>query len=464
VRYMSFYAALGIGLALHRSFLPYAAGTIVFGVLSMVSVVHMVMHLRSGSGKAVFFAVGQEIRSIPDAQKPWWQRWSLLLTPLYKLDVLALLTMALLLAGLAPVVFGIAIFCALLMSANVFHFIRSRGGAAIQSALQARRLPDWGKTIFSIAGLMLLAAALTFVPWEGVSRAIVRGGWGVLLVFIVPLGWLLANTAGLQAILGSSVPFPVLLYNRLVGEALNASIPMANLGGEPYKIFHLSRYTAVEKALPAVVSDKIVSVASGLIFSGAMLLIGAWLPGPIRQSAAGFMLPAGILSAAAGVLLALAPAAPLLGSICSRLLRLVRRRAVELPRLEAGVLLRALAWNLAGRALLLAEFAGFLWLLGGRFPDAASLVLLTGLTSLLGQVFFMIPQGLGVNEAGITGAMVLLGWGPDVGMAVALLRRGRMVFWAAVGLGLLGAAQGVALLKKLIDLNLPEIRPFRARP
>jgi hypothetical protein len=220
----------------------------------------------------------------------------------------------------------------------------------------------------------------------------------------------------------------------------------------------------METALPSVISDKVINIASGLIFSGALLLVGACLPRAVRHPAAGLMLPAGILAVAAGALTALVLVSPLLSSLCSSLIRLVRRCPSRVPRLDAAVLCKALAWHLAGRTLLIAEYAGFLWLLTDSRPDAAALLVLTGLTSLLGQVFFMIPQGLGVNEAGITGIMILMGWSPEVGMAMALLRRGRMVFWAIAGLGLLGAAQGLTLARKLIDLQLPEAKAFRARP
>jgi hypothetical protein len=102
-----------------------------------------------------------------------------------------------------------------------------------------------------------------------------------------------------------------------------------------------------------------------------------------------------------------------------------------------------------GRTLLIVEFAGLLWVLTGRFPDAPTLVVLTGLAGALGLLFFMIPQGLGVNEAGITGIMMILGYGESLGMAVALLRRGRMVLWAAAGLGLLALVQGLSFLRRL---------------
>ena len=257
------------------------------------------------------------------------------------------------------------------------------------------------------------------------------------------------NTAGLHVLLRGQVPFGILLYNRLVGEALNATIPMANLGGEPFKVYHLSRYVKVEKALPAIVSDKIINISAGFLFSGVCLIAGFFLPHGLPPSLALAMAPAGALSLAAGTALSLALISPMLKSLLVRVMKLVRRDPGQIPRLGMGTLARAMAWHFAGRALLMAELAGFLLLLTHQAAQPSTLIILAGFTGLLGQVFFMIPQGLGVNEMGITGIMMLMGTGETIGMALAILRRGRMVFWAVAGLGIFAAAQGISLVRKL---------------
>ena len=449
VRYVSFYAVLNIGLALGHRSPVYAVGAIAFIVLSIVSVVLMILHLKMNSDRAVFFAVSQEIEDIPDDRKTWWHRLSVFLSPLFKLDFLALLTMVLLLAGLAPVVFGITIFCGVLMAVNVFYLLKRTKLSWKKPAFPLHKLPDWGRTIFSIVGLSAFVAALYFVPWDGVQASIMKAGWWVLPVFMVSLGWQLMNTAGLHVLLRGQVPFGVLLYNRLVGEALNATIPMANLGGEPFKAYHLSRHVKVEEALPAIVSDKIINISAGLLFSGACLITGSFLPHGLPPSLALVMAPAGALSLAAGILLSLALISPLVKSLLGRLMKLVRRDPGRIPRLGMGTLAKAMAWHFAGRVLLAAELAGFLLLLTHEAAQLSTLIVLAGFTGLLGQVFFMIPQGLGVNEIGITAVMMLMGTGETVGMALAILRRGRMVLWAIAGLGIFAAAQGISLARKL---------------
>ena len=156
----------------------------------------------------------------------------------------------------------------------------------------------------------------------------------------------------------------------------------------------------------------------------------------------------------------LALISPMIKSLLVRVMKMVRREPGEIPRLGVGTLARAMAWHFAGRVLLMAELAGFLLLLTHQAAQPSTLIILAGFTGLLGQVFFMIPQGLGVNEMGITGIMMLMGTGETLGMALAILRRGRMVFWAVAGLGIFAAAQGAALLRRLNAALLPSPKPY----
>ena len=156
----------------------------------------------------------------------------------------------------------------------------------------------------------------------------------------------------------------------------------------------------------------------------------------------------------------LALISPMIKSLLVRVMKMVRREPGEIPRLGVGTLAKAMAWHFAGRVLLMAELAGFLLLLTHQAAQPSTLIILAGFTGLLGQVFFMIPQGLGVNEMGITGIMMLMGTGETLGMALAILRRGRMVFWAVVGLGILAAAQGSALLRRLGAALIPSTKPY----
>ncbi len=50
------------------------------------------------------------------------------------------------------------------------------------------------------------------------------------------------------------------------------------------------------------------------------------------------------------------------------------------------------------------------------------------------SLFFFIPQGLGVNEAGIVTAFSIVGYASAAGIAYGLIRRARMIIYSLVGL------------------------------
>jgi uncharacterized membrane protein YbhN (UPF0104 family) len=100
--------------------------------------------------------------------------------------------------------------------------------------------------------------------------------------------------------------------------------------------------------------------------------------------------------------------------------------------LPAGVFLRALGWNLLGRAGVMAEVALLLLALGQKVRLDA-LVAISAMLSVAGMVFFFIPNGIGVNEGATVLALELTGYGKGVGLAVGLARRARQLLLAAAG-------------------------------
>ena len=67
-------------------------------------------------------------------------------------------------------------------------------------------------------------------------------------------------------------------------------------------------------------------------------------------------------------------------------------------------------------------------------PRFGDVVLVAAMIMVSASVFFMVPQGLGVNEVGITAAFNIIGMSTSVGLAYGLIRRARVVGYALVGL------------------------------
>lgn len=94
-------------------------------------------------------------------------------------------------------------------------------------------------------------------------------------------------------------------------------------------------------------------------------------------------------------------------------------------------------------ALGVAEVMYLLWKLG-ETPSAFSAMLLESVSRLITIVFKLVPFLIGVDEAGAQFVTDALAIGTAVGVTLAILRKGRILFWAVVGV-LLVAKRGLSL-------------------
>jgi hypothetical protein len=290
-----------------------------------------------------------------------------------------------------------------------------------------------GSFAMFLIGTAILALMLSRVPVTDVTRALSGVGLGALLLLAIPLVWILLNTLSLAALVDHEVRLVSLLRNRLVGEAINTLVPLAGVAGEPYKIMHLSTFVPLDRATQAVVSDKVINTLAGLVFFTAAGSLSVALVELSPSLAAGM-----VALVVVAALCAVGLSAMVLSGLQGRLLvRVMRRLGVAVedrrPPLRPRTFLVALAFNVAGRLAGLLEVVALLHLLGVSV-DAVHVVAVAAVLSATSILFFAIPQGIGVSEAGVAGAFLVLGLPVHVGVAFALLRRGRMVFWALVGL------------------------------
>ena len=103
--------------------------------------------------------------------------------------------------------------------------------------------------------------------------------------------------------------------------------------------------------------------------------------------------------------------------------------------LKRSIFLKALSFKLLGRVLNMLEFIVIFILLGIQ-PELLEIVTIAAMLALSGTFLFIIPQGIGVNEAGISGAFQLIGKPIELGLGVGLIRRARVLFWALFGIAL----------------------------
>jgi hypothetical protein len=107
----------------------------------------------------------------------------------------------------------------------------------------------------------------------------------------------------------------------------------------------------------------------------------------------------------------------------------------------------SLSFKMISRFLYLFEIYVIFQVLGIS-PTLQEVVLVGAMLMMSVSIFFFMPQGIGVNEVGISGAIVLLGYGATMGLTFGLLRRGRNLFWGILGVAL---HLGVVLWKRFSE-------------
>lgn len=308
----------------------------------------------------------------------------------------------------------------------------------------------------AIAGLLLLSALVAWQGWHAVLRAVEQAGWALLL--LVPLrlltlaldvrAWRILLEPLLEPALhtpatraaGPAPGFLFLLWVAAVREAVNRLLPAAGVGGEVVGV-RLVRTRLPDTAAvgASVIVEVLLTIAVLCLFCGLGVVLMAQIAAGMRQ--------VWVIAAS----LALSLPLPLLawwllrhGAPFQRLerwsVRLLGARSTALPdldgaRLDAAVarllgrhgrLLRALGWQLLSYLLGSLETWYALRLLGHPVGVTAAIAI-EALTQAARHASFLVPAGLGVQEAAVLLFGYLAGVGGEVALSLALVKRMREI-------------------------------------
>ena len=289
-----------------------------------------------------------------------------------------------------------------------------------------------GLLLGGAVGLVLLIRSLPHADW---AALVPRVGPAFPLLAAIAIGWMALYARGLRTVLNDAVGWGRLLKNRFLGEAYNVVMPLGDVGGDPLRVMDLGAEIGTANAVRAIVFDRLVYAASGFLFSGVTSAVAvvafAW-DARFERLVVAYVAVALVAAVVTSLLATRARTAIWIG----RLLRLLRMRVPELPSpLPARTFVRALGWNLAGRAGVMAEIAVLLFALG-QHVRLDAVVAIAAILAIAGIIFTFIPNGLGVNEGAAVLALSLTGYGETVGLAVGLVRRVRQLVLVAAGVAL----------------------------
>ncbi len=302
----------------------------------------------------------------------------------------------------------------------------------------------------ALGGLALLVGAVQRVGVPAITSGIQRVGWPGVTAMLVIAGLRFALRAESWRLCmrpHARLPFGQAFAAFLAGDALGNVTPLGMLASEPAKVFLAGHRLAPRDAIASLAVDNLVYAGSAV----AMIAVGAGVALTIAPLAAVWRW------AAAAAVVALTGA----GLLFLRLMvgtwndargpRPAWRQTVSSLRAsvigfvaeQPGRLQRVAGVDAAFHALAVAEvYVVLRGLLGEVAPTLAQAIVFEGLNRFVTVAFKFVPFRVGVDEASSGALAVLVGVDPVAGVTLAVLRKGRNLFWTAIGLALIGARPG----------------------
>lgn len=319
-----------------------------------------------------------------------------------------------------------------------------------------RRRPTPGGLLAAALGLALFVYAIRHAGVDAVADGIARLGWAFAAV--VALGGLrfaLRAAAWMRCLerghrLGLRDVFPAVV----AGDALGNLTPLGVIVGEPAKALLLRRRAPLGRTLPALaVENLFYTLSAVLVIAGGLAALPFLLQAPGRLWLAATVVSLALAALLAGAHWVIRSRVPVGSALLAWLHgrgsapRLTARgaeraRAIEdrmhalYPRRWSSLLPVALL-ELAFHACAVAEVFLVLALIGPRQPTLLDAFVLESTNRLIAVVFRFVPLRIGVDEAG-TGLLAdLLAFGTAAGVTLAIVRKGRMLVWTALGMAAL---------------------------
>ena len=290
-----------------------------------------------------------------------------------------------------------------------------------------------------------------------------RLGAGFLLVIVLssfkPLARCLAWTLCFERPQSLRVRDALRAY--LIGDAVGNVLPVGILVSEPAKaVLVRDRVPLVESFSALAVENLFYSLSVALfIFSGtAALLLNFPLAKPLRYASMGVLFGIAMLILLAGYFLRKQPKF-LSGALESLYRRGLARRYLETRRERVRsveeriygfyrrnrarflpILLVEASFHLAG----VLEVYVILLLITGTAPAVLTAFVLEAVNRVVNVAFKFITLRVGVDEVGTGMVTRILNFGTASGVALAILRKARILVWTAIGFALL-AHRGLTL-------------------
>ena len=300
------------------------------------------------------------------------------------------------------------------------------------------------RLIAIIAALFGAALFVYAVRRAGVSEiidAIRRVGWGLVLIFALAGLRFLVRAECWRWCLPPGTAFPLrrAIAAFLAGDAVGNITPLGLLASEPTKVLLTRHHLATREAVASLAVENLVYAASVLAMVGIGLIVvaanvampAAWRSGLFAALSA-LILGAGLaLRAMRGTWDPRRGARPR----WRERLASIRDEAVRFSGGHPERLWRVFALDLVFHALAVLEvYITLEWLLVDRSPTIVEAIAFEALNRVITAAFKFVPFRVGIDEATAGALAPMLSVNPAAGVALAVVRKVRNLFWAAIGL------------------------------
>jgi len=318
------------------------------------------------------------------------------------------------------------------------------------------RRPTRSGILAAVGGLALFFYFLRRAGVSEVTDSIRQLGWAFLIVLgLAGLRFLVRAVAWMRCLPDAhGLTVRQVLAAVLAGDALGNLTPLSLLIGEPAKAIYLQHSAPIGRTLPALAVENLFYTLSTILFiitGGVTLFLVIRPPGtewfvtavPLA-TLAGLVVGAHwiiwhqvpIASASLAWLSRHGIAPGLLARGVARLRETEARVHAQYPR-DPGRLLTVGMLEFSFHLLAILEILVVLSLISNRQPTLIDAFMFEAANRFITIAFKFVPLRIGVDEAGTAMFSDLLAFGTTAGVTMAIVRKGRMLVWMAVGMGAL---------------------------
>jgi hypothetical protein len=321
---------------------------------------------------------------------------------------------------------------------------------------------------YVLAALAALGGLALFV------YSVREAGVGQILNAVGSIGWGLAPILGLAGLrfllraeawrlctpLGSRLTLGQAFMAFLAGDALGNVTPLGLIASEPTKVLLTRHQLATREAVASLAVDNLVYALSVIVMIAAglvVMLVTVPLPFEIREWSL-VLLVALALVCVAALLVFRRRRAPAQGPEPGWRDRLasVRQAVMDFSFGDPARLWRVFSLDLLFHALAVLEaFLTLQWLLGDRSPTLADAMMFESLNRVITVVFKFVPLRVGVDEVSSGAFASLVGVNPVAGVALAVVRKVRGLFWMGIGLLFIAVYHGRGVSVKRPPESVP---------